>query len=479
MEIKKIHKNKFIFLTGVYIFAYLFVPVGVVSAATLQINSNSSTISAGDTVILYVNVNSEGIAINNADATIEFPTDLFDIVSVSKSGSIFSLWVEEPTFSNTSGEITFNGGIPTPGFNGSSGSVISISARAKKSGQGEFTFSGAAVRANDGLGTDVLNSQQGKIISIIKKDETPAPVPAQVAEPVSQIPGLQIISESHPNQDVWYNNSNPVFSWNLPSGVDAVRTGISDVSTDVPTVSYSPAINKKSVNDLGEGVWYFKVRPRKNGSWGPVSVFAVRVDTVAPVNNKTDFYYDVSSKTININADVSDVTSGVDHYDIYINNDIVKTIPTSMFVGGQYKIDYEKKGSGTIKLSVFDKAGNSTSINGVFVVPEPQIETNNKNQLINNVSKGIVPLAVFVLLVMLWYLIKPLYQAFVHRQKMKEAISTGNHSKALTLLKKRLEKHLELLQKTRHERILTKEEKIIKEGIESDLDEIDKALGKN
>ncbi len=479
MEIENIYKNKFIFLAGIYLFACMFVSGGVVSAATLQINSNSSTISAGDTVILYVNVNSEGIAINNADATIKFPTDLFDIVSVSKSGSIFSLWVEEPTFSDTSGEITFNGGIPTPGFNGSSGSVVSISARAKKSGQGEFTFSGAAVRANDGLGTDVLNSQQGKIISIIKKDEAPIPISAPITEPVSQIQGLQIASESHPNQDVWYNNSNPVFSWNLPSGVDAVRTGISETSSDVPTVAYSPAINKKSINDLGDGVWYFKVRPRKNGVWGPVSTFAIRVDTIAPVNNKTDFYYDVSAKTININSDASDITSGVDHYDIYINNDFVKTVPASLFVGGQYKIDYEKKGNSTIKLSVLDKAGNSTTVNGVFIVPEPQIETSNKFQFINNFSKGIVPFAIFVLLILLWYLIKPLYLGFVHRQKMNEAISTGDHSKALTLLKKRLEKHLELLQKTRHERILTKEEKIIKEGIESDLDEIDKALGKN
>jgi hypothetical protein len=41
---------------------------------------------------------------------------------------------------------------------------------------------------------------------------------------------------------------------------------------------------------------------------------------------------------------------------------------------------------------------------------------------------------------------------------------------------KSLENHLDLLQETRHRRILTKEEKQIKAGIENDLDELDRAI---
>lgn len=48
----------------------------------------------------------------------------------------------------------------------------------------------------------------------------------------------------------------------------------------------------------------------------------------------------------------------------------------------------------------------------------------------------------------------------------------------LLLLKKRLEKHLEILQQTRHNRVLSKEEKDIKEEIEIDLDEVDRAIEK-
>jgi glutamate synthase domain-containing protein 3 len=63
-----------------------------------------------------------------------------------------------------------------------------------------------------------------------------------------------------------------------------------------------------------------------------------------------------------------------------------------------------------------------------------------------------------------------------HKLKMRVAFTNIDKSKTLQLLKKRLEKHLELLQETRHERILTKEEKEIKEAIEKDLDEVDRAI---
>ncbi len=473
MERKKIFK-KLLF----YCFIFLAFTFSIkVDAATLQINSNSSTVSAGDSVILYVNVNSEGISINNAGATIKFPNDLFDIVSVSKSGSIFSLWVEEPSFSNSAGTITFDGGLPTPGFNGVFGSVISITAKAKKAGQAEFTFSDAAVRANDGLGTDVLNSQQGKIISIIKKDE-PAPVVQPIPEPETQvqnIQNIQISSASHPKQDSWYNDVNPVFSWAVPAGVDAVRTGISENDSDTPTVTYSPAINEKTVNELKDGVWYFKVRPRKGGVWGAVSTYVVKIDTIAPINNKTDFYYDVSNKTININSSIIDLTSGVDHFDIKINNDFKKTVPASLFVDGKYKLDYEKIGNNKIELTVFDKAGNFINVVGNFVVPEIQPGKNNF-AFIKNISNSILPIAIFVMVVLILYLLKPYYAMFTHRHKMRNAISNGNHPKALLLLKKSLENHLDLLQETRHRRILTKEEKQIKAGIENDLDELDRAI---
>jgi hypothetical protein len=200
---------------------------------------------------------------------------------VYESGSIFSLWVEEPSYSNITGIITFNGGIPTPGFTGSNGTAISIVVKAKEVGQANFIFSDSAVRANDGLGTDVLNSKNGKTLSIVKNTEPAIAEPPAVAPVIAILP-LQITSPTHPSQELWYKDVNPLLRWKVPTGIDAVQISMDNNTSGSPRVIYSPAINQKSFQDLKDGIWYFKSRARKNGVWGPVTTFITRVDSTAP-----------------------------------------------------------------------------------------------------------------------------------------------------------------------------------------------------
>jgi len=100
----------------------LFVPIvfwaGSVDAATLYFIPSSGNIAVGDIFTVNVYVNTKGVAVNNTEAVINFPPDLLSVASVNRTGSIFNLWVEEPSFSNTGGTVIFNGGLPTPGFNG-------------------------------------------------------------------------------------------------------------------------------------------------------------------------------------------------------------------------------------------------------------------------------------------------------------------------------------------------------------------------
>ncbi|MCH8148631.1 MAG: sulfatase-like hydrolase/transferase [Planctomycetes bacterium] len=41
-----------------------------------------------------------------------------EVVSISKAGAIFSLWTQDPSFSNAVGSVTFGGGLPDPGYTG-------------------------------------------------------------------------------------------------------------------------------------------------------------------------------------------------------------------------------------------------------------------------------------------------------------------------------------------------------------------------
>jgi len=332
---------------------------------------------------LYVILNSQGVAVNNAEVTLKFPTDLVDVVSVSKGGSIFSLWVEDPSFSNSSGVISFNGGIPTPGFVGTQGSLVSILIRAKKAGRAEFVFSGAAVRANDGLGTNVLEGQSGKVITIVGKEEPTEPTPTEptpTTEPTKAVPAvpgaLMIYSLTHPDQEKWYQESNPVFQWKVPKGADAVQADIASSVAGAPKALYKPAISDKSVKITEDGTWYFKVRAHVDGEWGPTAVYAVSIDTTAPEKNKVEFNYDNVKQVLNITSLIQDLTSGLDHYELSVNNNLVKSIPAQEFIDGRYSLDLKAAGDNSAKLVAFDKAGNSTEVLGTFhsvAIPVPEL----------------------------------------------------------------------------------------------------------
>lgn len=149
-------------------------------AALLYFSPSSGNHTAGNILNVSVLVNTQGQAINNADATIRFPANLLEVVSISKTGSIFSLWVEEPVFSNTAGTINLNGGLPTPGFTGSAGRVVTVAFRMKAAGSASLVFTSGAVRANDGFGTDVLSSMGTATFTV---SPAPVPVPPPTPEP--------------------------------------------------------------------------------------------------------------------------------------------------------------------------------------------------------------------------------------------------------------------------------------------------------
>ncbi len=162
---------------------FIFFVFGLKSeAAVLWARPSQSEVSVGNIISIQVTVDTSGKVINNAESIIQFPRDLLEVVSIDKKTSIFSLWVEEPSFSNTSGQVTFNGGVPNPGFVGGNGNIISVVFRAKKPGVASVIFSNSAVRENDGLGTDILSGVAGSEISIV----APKPVEPVKIEPVEE-----------------------------------------------------------------------------------------------------------------------------------------------------------------------------------------------------------------------------------------------------------------------------------------------------
>lgn len=83
-------------------------------AATIYIDPAFSEINKGDSVTMSVRLNVDedaGECVNAVDAVISY-TDNISPEDVSIGGSIFSVWVEQPTINREDNTITFAGGMP-------------------------------------------------------------------------------------------------------------------------------------------------------------------------------------------------------------------------------------------------------------------------------------------------------------------------------------------------------------------------------
>jgi len=246
-------RRDFIKITFSVWIAFVFVILLSASAAaqngSLYLSPSSGQVSVGQTFSLVLRVNTGGTAINAAEGAIVFDQEKLAVVSVSRAGSIFTIWAEEPKFSNPEGTIEFAGGVPNPGYSGSNGLVLTINFRAKTAttikGYTDIVLVSGAILANDGYGTNVLASLGKATYSILPGVITPAPVSE---EPGVAAPGsvkINILSPTHPDESKWYSNKNPLFRWDVPAGVNQVILVLSKRANSPPLISYSPPISEK------------------------------------------------------------------------------------------------------------------------------------------------------------------------------------------------------------------------------------------
>ncbi|MES3005313.1 MAG: cohesin domain-containing protein [Patescibacteria group bacterium] len=161
------------------ILVFIFLPLITNAQATMSVSPSVGTYEVGEIFSTLVNLNSGGQSINAGMAQINFDNTRLEVVSLGYSQSIFSLWTENPSFSNIAGNIKFGGGVPSPGFTGASGGILRITFRAKATGQAPVNFMSGSVLANDGQGSNILDSMRGSIFTV-----TPATTPAKVQTPV-------------------------------------------------------------------------------------------------------------------------------------------------------------------------------------------------------------------------------------------------------------------------------------------------------
>lgn len=142
-------------------------PLLAAAQGSLFIAPPQGTYKMGDLFSVLVNVNSGGQAINAAAAQITFDNRRLAVTEMGYSRSVFSIWTEEPVFSNEAGRIRFSGGLPSPGFTGPSGAILRVTFKAVAPGEAVVDFVSGSVLANDGKGTNIADSLDGGRFTIL------------------------------------------------------------------------------------------------------------------------------------------------------------------------------------------------------------------------------------------------------------------------------------------------------------------------
>lgn len=148
-------------------------------AASLSLTPSTGAYTVGNIIKVRVSVASGTQSVNAVSGIVTYPSSIMSLSSVSKENSLITLWAKEPTFSNTTGSVSFEGVILN-GYQGSSGTVLTLIFRAKKEGSASIKLSNSStVLANDGVGTNVLTGVGGAFFTIgpgTEVQETPPPV---------------------------------------------------------------------------------------------------------------------------------------------------------------------------------------------------------------------------------------------------------------------------------------------------------------
>ena len=356
------------FFVGVLLFISLFV-VEHAFAAKILFSPASGSYPVGQNFTVQMMIDPEGDGVNSSEGSLTFDSSKLQVVNVSKDGSAFNLWIEEPSASGST--IKFSGGGTTP--MSSQRKIIGITFKGRAEGSAAVSVQNAKILA--GAGQDVTGTHSGATYTIAAA--APAPTPTPEPTPAATTPrggGIKpqppkkIESSTHDDSDIWYSTTTAKFAWDVPYGITGVRTLTSSSSSDTPTETHSPPIAEETVVVDGDGVWYFHLAFQNRNGWGDPKSYKIQVDTTAP--EEFDLEVEGGDLQAQLTFKSNDALSGIDEYSIRVDGAEVKTVsPSELSEDGIYTLTGLTPGEHKVKVVAIDMAGNETETDEVqFVV---------------------------------------------------------------------------------------------------------------
>ena len=344
------------------------------SAASFSFSPSAGSYAVGKSFTLKVQLDPKGEQVNASDGTLSFDPAILSVSGVSKEGSVFSLWTADPKFSNADGTVEWSGGTPSAFSN--AGTIVAITFKAKKAGTATITATKGSVLAADGKGTDVYAAGDSATITITEAAPEPPPAPEpETAETDAPLAGdvtgslpiaPQITSSTHGKSEQWYATSTIELAWKPTADVTAVRTGFSQSADETPTTTQKLASTTASFAGVADGTWYFHAQYKNDAGWGPVTHFAINIDTVPPEDFDIAL---VSGDVPKLSFKATDALSGVERYEVLFGTTTVGSVKEKDFGDGLFVIPPTPGGEIAVTVKAADKAGNHRDVTRTLSIP--------------------------------------------------------------------------------------------------------------
>ncbi|MBI4426676.1 MAG: hypothetical protein HY567_03800 [Candidatus Kerfeldbacteria bacterium] len=332
-------------------------PLALAAGASLKISPGSGTYEVGGLIDVAFVLDTGGEAVNAVKADIVFPADKLQIVNPAASTSFISVWLTAPTFSNADGTLNFQGGLPNPGINTSSGFISTVTFRVKSAGKAVVRYlPSSLVLRNDPDGTNILTSSGTAEFTL----KTPPPAGPVVSSP----------THGDPNQ--WYNIPQAQFSWEPVDGAVGYSYAFDQAAKQAPDTTVDTTATSATVEATADGVWYFHVRAFTT-AWGGATTFPVQIDRTPPASftPKLDSDLLTTEESGTVRFITTDGASGLDHYEVKQVARAGSSAPgNTLFVEitSPYVTPKLPDGEYEFIVRAFDRAGNVTEGSAVLTI---------------------------------------------------------------------------------------------------------------
>jgi hypothetical protein len=427
-------------------------------------------------VIFYIDADQP---INAARAQFIYDNEFLELLSTSKQKSIFTYWPVEPKL--TGARLVFEGGLPAPGWQGTNGQVLSQLFKVKKPGTTQIKFISGSLHANDGQGTNVLTAMTGATYTLTISGQNPPALPIGQANNLLAAPILS--SPTHPDQTKWYQNKDLSIIWNLSSAPTAWYFAFDNNPETYPN-SLLPADTSVFNQIISEdGLWYFHLRYLATSGASAVAHYRIGFDATPPEPFSIEVIKFDNSNQPTLRFETYDQTSGIDRYELKLDDKEVIFLPT-----GEFALEHPFTGNFTAQVTAIDKAGNSNQRSALI---EFSPLTYASLDTIKILSPQFLPLSfwivvyyvivilllfLFLLFLLLWFRRKKRQEEEKYNQEVGELAASVDFG--FSTLRRDILSQIDEIWKKQKFYNLTDDEKIKMKKLETDLDIVETYIKK-